>query len=328
MKYYDNTRISDYKTCPRKFLLRHMFDLVPDGTPLALTFGLCWHDAMDVVWAMCNEGSHSDEKILGSAMLRWKATWEGRGMEYDLSLDKQDKYAPRTPMIAAEMLIQYISERRRFIEDCELISVEQPFAVKLYEDDTPIRYIGRFDKVVRHPQNGLLLIEHKTSSMYSKASGLRPDYVTSWSPNSQIDGYLHAAHMIFGDVKGIWIDAALVHKTVHNVFRFIPIDRQFAQLDQWLHETRDWIRRIENERAGAGNAEIHGPDQTYKGYPKNTGNCSMYAGCAYRDLCKFHATPDSILGNHSGYKVEHWEPFEILNVDQLGLPPENQDEIS
>lgn len=322
MRYYDNTRISDYKSCPRKYLLRHEYDLVRDGTALALVFGLCWHDAMDVVWTLCNDGSHSDEKVLDAAMARWKDTWVENEQPFPLSLDQQERFAPRTPMIAAEMLVQYISKRRKFIEECELVAVEQPFAVKLYSDDTDIRYIGRFDKVVYHPDHGRLLIEHKTSSLYSKASGLRPDYVKSWSPNSQIDGYLHAANMIYENIRGIWIDAALVHKTVHNVFKFIPIDRQFAQLDQWLHETRDWIQRIEDEKHRSENAV---ESDTYAGFPKNTGSCNMYAGCSYRDLCKFNAQPNDILSNHDGFVVKHWEPFDILKIEQLGLPPEKDD---
>lgn len=328
MKYYDNTRISDYKTCPRKYLLRHEYDLVHEGTPLALTNGLCWHDAQDIVWTMVNAGKNN-EVVLDAAMKRWVETWKEWGMDFPLSMDQQEKFAPRTPMIAAEMLTNYISQRGDFIRECELVAVEQPFAVKLYSDDTPIRYIGRFDKVVVHPQHGRLLIEHKTSSMYSKASGLRPDYVSSWSPNSQIDGYLHAANMIYeGGIRGIWIDAALVHKTVHNVFKFIPIDRQFAQLDQWLYETRDWIERIENEKYQY--TEVSGSKDgiktsNYGGFPKNTGNCSMWAGCSYRDLCKFHANPVDVLSNHSGFKVEHWEPFDILKIENLGLPPERED---
>ena len=316
MKYYDNTRISDYKTCPRKYLLRHGYDLVSDGTPLALTFGLAWHDAMDVVWAMVNGGDESQTTILEAAMVRWQETWKERGMPYPLTLEKQEQYAPRTPMIAAEMLSQYLVHRWSFMKDVELISVEQPFAVKIFADDTPVRYIGRFDKIVRHPQHGILIIEHKTTSAYAKASGFRTDYITSWSPNSQIDGYLHAAHMLYGkDVKGIWIDAALVHKTVHNKFRFIPIDRQFEQVEQFIYETRDWIERIEDETNRATKSD-------YDGFPKNTGSCSMWAGCTYRDLCKFNAKPNDILSNHPGFKVEHWEPFDILHIDQLGLPPE------
>ena len=315
MKYYDNTRIGAFKSCPRLYYLRHKLHLVPQGTAMALCFGLAWHEAMDVVWTMLNAGKNPDE-VLKPAMVKWKEKWEEEGLEFMPDLATQEKYGIRTPGIAAEMLYNYMVERRDFIQTVKLLSVEQPFAVDLYDDGTAIKYIGRLDKVVRHPQHGTVIIEHKTTSAYSKASGFRSDYVQSWSPNSQIDGYLHAGHMLYGDISGVWIDAALVHKTVHNKFRFIPIDRQFEQLDVWLHETRDWIERIEDEGSKQDRS-------SYGGYPKNTGSCYMYAGCAYRDICKFVPKPSDRKGSFDGYSVSKWEPFDILKIEELGLEKED-----
>ena len=315
MKYYDNTRISAYRTCPRLYYLRHVRHLTPEHTGIALCFGLAWHDAMDVVWPMLNKGTNPDD-VLPPAMYKWKLSWEESGLNFTPDLAQQEKYGIRTPGIAAEMLHNYMVERKEFIQDCEILTVEEPFAVNLYPGSSDVKYVGRLDKVVRHPQHGIIIIEHKTTSAYAKASGFRSDYITSWSPNSQIDGYLHAGHMLYGkDVSGIWIDAALVHKTVHNKFRFIPIDRQFEQLDVWLHETRDWIKRIEDEKERADASP-------YGGYAKNTGNCSMYGGCAYRDICKFVAKPHTRGNDFVGYKVKKWEPFDVLKLEKLGLKSE------
>lgn len=315
MKYYDNTRVSDYKTCPRKYLIRHKLDLVPDGTAKALIFGLSWHDAMDVVWAMCQDRANSSDDITKAALQKFVETWKENDLPFPIPMEMTDTFGFRTPMVAAEMLINYVEQRRDFIAECEVLAIEQPFAVDIFADREDVKYIGRFDKIIRHPQYGILVIEHKTTSAYAKAGGFRSDYVNSWSPNSQIDGYLHAAHMVYGkEVRGVWVDAALVHKTVHNKFKFIPIDRQFASLDAWLHETRDWIVRIEHEEERYETAAVD-----YPGFPKNTGNCNQYAGCPYRDLCKFFVSPVDIVSNHSGYKVDHWEPFDILQIEKLGL---------
>jgi len=315
MKYYDNTRVGAYKTCPRLYYLRHIRHIVPDRTAMALCFGLAWHESMDVVWAMLSAGAHP-EAVLKPALAKFKTSWEESGLNFTPTLDQQERYGIRTPGIAAEMLVNYMQQRIDFIQECELISIEQPFAVRLYEDSDDVMYVGRLDKVIKHKQYGIVIIEHKSTSAYAKASGFRSDYISSWSPNSQIDGYLHAGHMLFGDkVSGIWIDAALVHKTVHNKFRFIPIDRQFEQLDVWLHETRDWIQRIEDEKSQADRSP-------YGGYAKNTGSCNMYGGCAYRDICKFVAKPSDREANFSGYKISKWEPFSILKLEQIKLEPE------
>ena len=314
MKFYDNTQISSFKTCPRLYYLRHVRHLVPEGLAPALAFGLAWHEAMDIVWEMLND-SHSPDETLKPAMQNWKKSWEASGFKFDLEMAEREKLGFRTPGVAAEMLVNYMNHRLDFIQSIEIIAIEPPFAVDLYEDENTVNYIGRMDKVVKHREHGKLIIEHKTTSAYAKASGFRTDYITSWSPNSQVDGYAHAGHMYYGDMRGVWIDAALVHKTVHNKFRFIPIDRQFAQLDVWLHETRDWIKRIEDEKAKSETSP-------YGGFPKNTGSCSMYAGCAYRDICKFVAQPRD-RDDFSGYKVSKWEPFDLLRIKELGLEKED-----
>ncbi len=135
-------------------------------------------------------------------------------------------------------------------------------------------------------------------------------------PEGLWTGCPSCGHMLYKKISGIWIDAALVHKTVHNKFRFIPIDRQFEQLDVWLHETRDWSKRIEDE----ADRQAGSP---YGGYPKNTGNCSMYAGCTYRDICKFVPKPSDREGGFDGYSVKKWEPFDVLKLEQLGLEKED-----
>jgi hypothetical protein len=275
---------------------------------------------MDVVWGMAQDKSLGIEEIHKASVQKFVETWTEWEQPFPIPLERADRFGFRTPMIAAEMLINYIDERIDFIRQCEVLAIEQPFAVDIFGDRDDVKYIGRFDKVVKHPQYGILLIEHKTTSAYAKASGFRTDYIASWSPNSQIDGYLHAAHMLYGkNVHGIWVDAALVHKTVHNKFRFIPIDRQFAQLDAWLFETRSWIERIEDEESGTRTGE---DKPIYARYPKNTGSCNQYAGCAYRDLCKFSANPNDYRERHDGFKINHWEPFDVLQIERLGLNKE------
>lgn len=322
MRYYDNTRISSYKECPRKYFLRHKRNLVREGLSAALLFGLGWHDAQDSIWTMLNAGKTTDEEVLKAGMRQFNETWvhEGGPNPLDLTISQRDNLAPRTPEIAAEMMYNYIRTRKGFIQDCELLGVEVPFAVPIYEDESPVMYIGRLDKVIKHLQYGIIVIEHKTTAWYAKATGFRKDYLEGFSPNSQVDGYIHAGHMIYGEkVSGVWVDAALVHKTEHNRFRFIPIDRQFAMIDQWLHETRDWIDRIELEEDV--NPTAKRPD--YEGFPKNTGACNIYAGCSYRDLCKFYARPSLIPDRPPGFKVEKWQPFDILKIEQLGLERED-----
>lgn len=53
--YFDNTMISAYRECPRKFFFRHNNGWTGDGgTAIELVFGLAWHEAMNVWWTNGN----------------------------------------------------------------------------------------------------------------------------------------------------------------------------------------------------------------------------------------------------------------------------------
>lgn len=304
MIYYDNTRISSYRGCPRQFFFRHHRDWLPEGAEkLDLTFGQAWHSAMNVVW---NKGSFQD------AMLAFTNTWIEEGLlpptadNYQIITQASDK---KNPWVAMEMLQNYIKQRQEFINDCTEIEIERPFAVPLNLEQT-IFYIGRLDKIVKHRIQGRLVIEHKTTGWYAKEGGFRSDYIESFSPNSQVDGYIFAGNSLYGDgIKGVWVDAALCHKTVHDKFKFIPCDRQFAMMDDWLNDTIEWVNRIQTDLQRHSDG-VHS-------FPKNTSSCNIFSGCSYRNICKFVANPTASIQPPSGYRIEKWEPFDVLKIGQI-----------
>jgi len=317
-RYYDNTRISEARNCMRKYYLRHKRDWVRDGLAKPLLFGLCWHEGMDAVWGHA-DSDISDTKLHELAMLAFNSKWveEGGPSWETMSPEIQDLYSPRTPGVAAEMLHNYIKQRREQIRGFEIIGIEVPFAVPLDPDDPELFFIGRFDKVFKDSYGNIIVGEHKTSSLYSVKEVFQPRWVDSWSPASQIDGYLYAAHMLYGDkVKSVWIDGALVHKKVHNGFKFVPVNRQVAHLKAWLWETLFWVRMIEDEEARF--KELSLESEYLAAYPKNTGSCSDWAGCTFKDVCTMIPNP-SLADLPSGFKEEHWEPFDTLKIEQLGM---------
>jgi len=323
-RFYDNTRVSAYKRCPRYFYYRHIKDWAREGTSPPLVFGSSWHEAMDVVWELLSQNKHDHEDVAKAAWLKFNDKWTEEGMTpwEEMDDEEQRRLGARTPMVALEMLYEYIDQRQKILcsEDFELISIEQPFAVPLDPTDESLFYVGRLDKVFRW-RGKVLGGEHKTTSSYKRGEPpFRSSFLDSFSPNSQVDGYIHALHMLYGeDAKGIWVDAALVHKTEHSGFAWVPVERQFSQLDSWLNETLTWIEKLENDKTllqeGSG-------DKSYlPSFPKNTNNCMDYAGCPYLELCKMWPNPEN-KDTPLGYKEEHWSPFEKLELAKLGYEEE------
>ena len=330
MKFFDNSRLSDCKRCPRYFYFRHERDLTRErdnkgfakSPPLA--FGSSWHDAMDVVWLeLAGVKNSSNQDVLELASDAFNRRWEEEGMTpvEEMSMEEADQLNPRLPSVAYEMLYEYIETRSNFLRnpELELIAVEQPFAVPLDPDNPELFYVGRLDKVFSI-RGDIFVGEHKTSSMYSVSSTFRPSFIDSFSPNSQVDGYIYAAHSLYGNkARGVWVDAALVHKNVHNGFQIIPIERNLSQIDAWLWEVQYWIQWIEYNRESL--TECGPNDPILAAFPKNTVACQDYGGCQFAPLCKGHANPYFDSEPPPGYKQEHWSPFEELELIKIGFEP-------
>lgn len=328
MKYYDNTRISSFKDCPRQFYFRHIRHWRKAGNAPALAFGLAWHDAMDVIWGLASS-TEADSKIVSAAMSRFLQTWTNEGFpdwdEWSPELDAQ--LSPRTPGIAAEMLQEYISLRRPYLRGVKMLGIEQPFAVPIHPKWDDVYYVGRLDKVIENDKGDIIVGEHKTTTSYA-ASGptipFRYNYIHSWSPNSQIDGYLHAAHSIYGSqVTDVFVDAALVHKKIHDGFKFIPVSRALEMLDGFLVDTHYWIDLIEKEKEKLDEQRSKPTPDLMMAFYKNTNQCDgKYSPCSYKDICKFCPNPETIIDPPEGFIEDKWEPFNVLELDKIGLSNE------
>lgn len=313
MRLYDNTRLSDYKRCPKFYYYRHVRHWAPERKSMPLIFGGAWHAAMDVVWpgliakmpeqALVEEGWR--------AFLRY---WTAEGMPPELSLEQEQEYSPRTPGNAYEKLVGYVAARKRIAGDYEILHIERPFAVPLDPDDDSLFYVGKIDKIVQLTHTDRVRgIEHKTTTAYSKASKFRSSFTDSFSPNSQVDGYLYALHLMYpGKVAGVWVDAALVHKTDEG-FMFIPVERQIDHLDSWLFDVHRWIAAIEADKVALG--AVQPTDKYMAAFPKNTNSCWDFSvSCPYLDLCKAWPNP---VGKPTPpeYVDTVWDPLkEIPNL--------------
>lgn len=318
--YYDNTRISAYRECPRKFYLRHVKDFAGEGLSVDLIFGLSWHEAMNVLWPLVQQRQPKQACIAG-AFKAFVQSWVAEGLPAPLSENYQtitDRWEVKNPYVAMEMLGNYYDQRKPFIEDCSEIDVELPFAVPLFKiGEQQIYLIGRLDKVVKHRTEGRLVIEHKTTGWYAKEGGFRSDYIESFSPNSQVDGYCFAGNSLYDNgIRAVWVDAALTHKTVHDKFKFIPIERQFAALNAWLVDTRLWVLRIikELEDNALYTASV---ETSMPVFPKNTSSCHLYNGCSFRSVCRYIPNPATLTTPPPGFKIERWEPFDTLKIGKI-----------
>lgn len=324
MEFYDNTKCSEHKRCERRYYFRHHCSLRHDGTALPLVFGLSWHSAMDEVWAgLSSTPPLGDVEIIKKAFVHFDATWQEQGLKgfEQMTPDDEADMQPRTPTTALCMIEDYIPLRRRLIQEAKVIAIELPFAVPLFPDNEEIWYCGRIDKVIELP-DGIYILDHKTTAMYKKEGGFRVSFLDSFSPDSQLDGYAYAAHMLYGKrFKGVIVDGALVHKHVHDKYCWIPVSRHINQLDAWLWETQQEVGRIKDNVNRLSGISTSNPPNFMPAFRKQTGSCwDFNTACPYIDLCKGLANPHAELENMGtpvGFIVDKWEPFEINKIETI-----------
>lgn len=315
-EFYDNTMVQSHRGCARRFYFRHVRHWESTYPAVPLAFGLAWHDAMDVVWEGAKLDIPDNELVL-KGYAKFTTTFETNGFSSDPSPDEQVLYGMRNCTTALEMLVHYVEQRRTWLRKVTVMHCELPFAVPLDPDNPDLFYVGRLDKVFEW--NGRIYIgEHKTTSSYKKDGFFRNDFIESFSPNSQIDGYIHAGKMLFGkEFKGIMVDATLVHKTVHNGFMWIPVERSADMLQGWLYDTIEEIHSINRYSGHLKNCSEDDP--TMLAYKKDTTTCANFFGrnCMYNDLCKGLANPMKLTEPPMGMQEKKWEPYNILRLEEL-----------
>lgn len=311
-RFDDNTRIGSYKDCPRRYFIRHVLNWRSEGTAITLAFGQAWHSAMDVVWTYAKRVPQ--DKLPDLAMAKFYETWEKEGFISDLDTEQIRALEPRTPGIAHEMLAQYTNVRWNMLQSADLIQAEQPFAVPLPNLDNSW-YVGRLDKVISY-QGNTIALEHKTTAMYSKASGFQSNYIEGWYTDAQIKGYLFGGGLWYPGLSQVWVDAALVHKTVHDQYRFVPVTHSFDIIKEFLNDAEEWVTRMTADEYLWNEKGYLGPGC----FPKNENQCQgKHGNCTFIDICRTTAnnqfTPDT--PPPAGYIVEKWSPFETLGLEKI-----------
>lgn len=277
---------------------------------------------MDAIWRYA-DSELSDTQLAATAFKAFRDKWieEGQKPPDEMTVEETQALLPRSPGIAAEMLVHYIKQRRPYIAQREVMEIEKPFVVPIGRESE--MYVGRLDKIFDDPQIGKIIAEHKTTSLYKKGGPFRNEFIEGWSPENQVDGYLHAGHMLYGDdLKYLYVDAALVHKEVHDGFKFIGINRAVEQLDAWLYETHYFMEEIRHNMEVLYNNDWQ-KEPYLAAFPKNTNACFEYMRpCPYRDVCRMVSNPEKQKDPPPGMVVEKWQPFDVLGLEQLGLPKE------
>lgn len=287
--YYDNTKMSDFQECPRKFAIRHIWDLVPNNKSMPLYFGEFMHDCLSKWYETGDE-----EQAL--------AIWE----EYeDNQWDEK-----RTKSKGIDIFKEYVKTYPT--EPFKILANELPFEVLIKREYGHEFYLtGKIDLVVEWHGGNKYILDHKTSSR------LGSTYFKQFKPGRQMLGYCFATQELLDiDITGAFINALAVYKSKfafeRGLVSFTP--RDFAEYIFII--PRIMQEMAVAERNYAHDVEVfdnYSPwDIMNSHFLPNWDSCFNWGGCPYRDICKSHGAKSVI---DAGYREEHWDPREEFKKD-------------
>jgi hypothetical protein len=281
MEVLSHSRLSQFRTCPRKYAFEYIQGRVPIRKTRALEVGLAWHEAMEVYWRESRE-----------AAIQW--------------LISQAEVLEQADTAKLVALLRHYAPP---VDQYEVVSIEEAFEGPVRVPGRPralrgYRFGGRRDMVLRDKAGHYWLLERKTTSDDITGFG---DFWRRLNLDFQTSVYL-----LYGTFEGVLYD--VVRKPQLRPSRVdeamatsqgIPvadaylerISREIAANPAVYFQFRE-IRKTPQDLAETA-ADLAQWTQNLRAchrsghFPRNTGACrGLFGPCQYIDVCSGAASID------------------------------------
>lgn len=287
----DNTKISDFKRCPRYFLFRHVLGWKPDAPAQDLAFGIAFHVGLEHMydqWRKRGRGFEGQDVVDAFQLALQAYRSEGFSEETD------DSYR-KSPAKLLDALLGYAE--RYSTEDFEVLYTEVSGYIPL---DEAHRFLIHFrqDTVCKDPQRGLFILEHKTTSW-------RWDlWEASFAHSTQLGTAQHVLHCLAVDspVYGVFVNGVNFSGKEPDFNRAF-FRRTPREMEDWRQTTIRWMHAIQQETS-----LLNGEAEVLSAFPRNDKGCLAYnRKCPYFDCCPILTNPLR-SGCPVGFEIEFWDP--------------------
>lgn len=290
---WDSTSLGLLKECPRKYLYSILEGY--SGQNDHLTFGTHYHKAIEIYDHERAAGGSHDEGMDRAVKYCLEATvirLPSGGWRPWTSIEpnKNRSTLLRTVVWYLDKFAEDQAETVILANGKPAVELSFRFEIDLKIDNQNALLCGHLDKIVKFTE-GLYIMDHKTTKF-----ALDQRFYDSFNPDNQMTLYTIAGQVVYEmPVKGVIIDAAQVLVTLSRFKRGFTY-RHKAELDEWMTETKFWIKQAE----GFAQHEF---------FPKNDKSCGNYGGCPYRPICSAApAMREKLL--KATFQRRVWDPLE------------------
>ena len=302
----DYSALSTYLTCPRKFLFQYIMHLKPAGQSIHLVFGSCWHYGLEITYnTLLANPSLSVLEATEISIKAFNKLWQLDGEPF---WKNEDAIFPKSPGHAANMYKAYWDRfLKSDVQERSLMGVEIPFAISLSTEEKSLpNYIGRIDLIFTNGENGIDILDHKTSkAIYATSS-------QSFEMSMQSDGYLTAGRIYYDKIPTITYRIALCQKSKID-FVPITINKRSAAIDHFLSDLCYYADEIKTHLTLLEEDKVNCLNRTdnLQSFHRNPGYaCTTFSStCAYYDLCRLRNNP--LLWSEKppqGFIISEWDP--------------------
>jgi hypothetical protein len=261
---FDNTSISIFKDCPRKYHYSMIEGYRSKRPSAPLLFGSAYHDAVETFDLGIANGLPRDE-ALRIAVRR----------AFELSDQSFGDDTRRTRLTLLRSIVWYAEQfatdsLKTYVFPNGKVGLEMSFRFELpfapHGENSPYVYCGHMDKLATY-NGSLWTVERKTTT-----TTLSEQFFGRYFFSSQIGGYVYAGKVVYDTpVVGAIIEATQLAVNFTRFSRAV-VHRVNDHLEEWMQDLNYWIRQIE-----------YSAKHSY--WPHNTESCSKYSGCQFRGVC-------------------------------------------
>lgn len=295
---FDNTSLSIFKDCPRKYELTVLQGWRPKTEAPPLVFGKLLHRGLEIYDLEIFSGQ-PHQIALRLAVLKLLTLTSEKLEDGTLRFWTTDD-PTRTRRTLLQALIWYCEHFREDVLKTHKLPDGKPALELSFRFEIPgthFFYCGHIDKIADYGPHGIFLQERK----HTKTT-IGSYFFEKYNPNSQVTGYIAAAQvLIHQPVHGAIIDAVQTAVGFARPARGIETRRQ-EQIDEWLEDTIHWMKLVD-EAAQA------------KKFPMNTESCHKYRGCQFRGVCRSSPGVRQAL-LETDFVKRFWDPLKIRTGDE------------
>lgn len=317
----DSSKLDDYTSCPRQYMLAHVFGWRLDQPAHDLHFGQSWHCARE--YQLLN----GYEDIQGA--------YNAFEIEYRKKFDPEtdEIYRPKTPAGVLNALMQFASneERQNDLSQNEVVVLDGRKMTEIsgsvpVAEDRVLYY--RMDSIMRRKADDKIFSwDHKTT--HEKYLNGR-QWAESFHLSLQNGTYTHCLYCMFPIDKVLGIEFCGTGFTYlsrgskyrpagyHASFRRVPAFKTPDQMNSWLWTVNDTLDDIDRDMDRLFSCKES--DSVLMAFKMNPKACTNYRGCPYHDYCLSWQNPlQQCFEPPLGFKIEFWNPAEMDTTNKKDL---------